>query len=98
MNEFDAAGEADMALALVAAHARAGQGQHWAQPFAAGGDDSARDLRDQDNRTVHPVDDGSVDLLNVVLGQRCQRVNGRLWTLLTFAVEVDDDAHDCLDS
>ena len=61
MDEFDRGGERDVARAAIAAEPRGGEGEHRAQPLAAGGDDMAGELRDQRDRAVHPLEDKRVD-------------------------------------
>ena len=77
VDELDAGGQVDVAVALVAAHAGRRQRQQRPQPLAAGGDDVRRELRDQGDRAVHPRDDGAVAGLQVrpdQLDQPGQRV------------------------
>ena len=63
-----------MPLALVAAQAGGGEGQHRPQPLAAGRDNVPGQLRDQRHRAVHPPDDQRVDPTQVGTEQPEQRI------------------------
>ena len=67
VNELDAGSQLDMALALVPSQAGRSEGQNRPQPLAAGGDDMASQLRNQSDRRMHAIDNGAVDLFQVVL-------------------------------
>ena len=93
MDQLDARGEPDMAFALVTAHPRGGEGDHRAEPLAAGGDDVAGELGHQQHRALHAVDDRAVDRFHVGSGQRRQPFQGRNPARLGFPRKLDDDAH-----
>ena len=77
VDELDRCGERDMAVAAVAAQPRASEGQHRAQPLAAGRDDVAGELRDQRHRAVHPIDNELVHPAEIVAEQPKQRIERR---------------------
>jgi hypothetical protein len=90
MDEFDAGRQRAVALAAaVAAEFRRGQGQHRPQPLAAGRDNMAGQLRDQRHRTLHLLDDPTIDGGHVVFDEAVQHVQRRLDRLFLF------DADDC---
>ena len=74
VDELDARGQPEMVLARVAAEPGGREGQHRAQPFAAGRDDVAGELRDERDRTVHPFDDEGVYLRHLAVQLRPQGV------------------------
>ena len=74
MDELDAGGELDVALASVAAQSCARERQQRAQPLPARGDDVGGELRNKRHRTVHPGYDGAVARLQVRLQHGCQGV------------------------
>ena len=87
VDELDGGGERDVAVAAIAAQPGAAEGQHRAQPLAAGRDDMPGELRDQRHRAVHPLDDQRVDPVEIALQQPEQGIERRL---RGFAVAIDD--------
>ena len=85
-------GELDVALALVVRHERRGEGQHRAQPLAAGRDQMIGHLRDHRDFGAGPGQDHGVDPLHVGGHQGDELVDaaaaGRM-----FFFERNDDAH-----
>ena len=68
VDELDAGGEVDMALALIAAQTGCAQRQHRPQPLVA------RQLRDQQHLALHLVEDDAVDAFHVSGAQTAQPV------------------------
>jgi len=91
MDEFDAGGELDVALAGIAAQAGGGQGQHRAQAFASGGDNVAGKLGNERNVAVHAADNGVVDQPKIIADQADQDLQGRRLTQLP--AQIDDNGH-----
>lgn len=94
MNELDGAGQADMAVALVAAELGRAEQQHGPEPLSAGRDDMARELRDERDGTVHLLEDEGVDLGEVVRHEGLQSIEGWFWTAAAFVIQIDDDGQE----
>ena len=84
VNKLDAGGQCLMAPAAIAAHAARGQGEHGAQPLAAGGDEMTGELRDQRHGTVHILQDQSVDDVQILGHQALQLVQRGFASACTF--------------
>lgn len=74
MNEFDSGGELVMARTGIIKQLGAGERQHRAHPFAATGDQMARQLGNQGDFRLHPVQNDAVDLIHVGGNQRHNRI------------------------
>ena len=74
MDELDRRGEAQVALAAIAAELRADQRQHRPHALAARRDQVAGELGDQPDRAVETGHDQLVDPLHVGFDQRLQRI------------------------
>ena len=70
VDELDAGGERQLPRAAIAAQPRREQGQDGPDPLAAGGDDVARQLGDQADLALHPVEDDAVDLVQLAGHER----------------------------
>ena len=91
VDKLDDRGEAEMAVAAIAAEPGRGQCQHRAQALAAGRHDMAGKLGNQRDPAVHAADDDFVDPRQIVRGQRHQPVQARPPTLVAFAVKLYDN-------
>ena len=74
MDELHAGRERHVPLPAMAAELRRGEGQQRPETLAASGDDVRRQLRDERDRALHPLDDEAVARLEVVGDERGERV------------------------
>ena len=82
MHEFDAGGELQMAVALVAAHAGGGEDKHGAQAFAAGGDEMVRHLGDGRDIRAGALDDQLIGAFKIGADEREQALQARFLSSL----------------
>jgi hypothetical protein len=94
VDEFHRARQSDLAVASIAAQLGRAQQQHGPQPLAAGGNDVARQLRDQRDRAVHFPEDQRIDPCQVVCHQVLEGVQRRARFAAAFVIEFDDDSQD----
>jgi hypothetical protein len=83
VDELDRGGQADMALAAMAAQPGRGEGEDRTDALAARGDKITGQLRDQLDRALHPLQDQGVHRLQILGdegGQAVERagIGGRL--------------------
>ena len=77
VDELDAGGQRQLPRAAIAAQSRREQREDRPDPLAAGGDDVARQLRDQADFALHPVEDDPVHLVELDGDERANAVELR---------------------
>ena len=78
VDELDRGGELVVAGAGIAQQICAGERQHRAHALAAAGDQMPRELGDQRDLALHPLEDDGVHAIHVRRDQRRQRLERRL--------------------
>ncbi len=93
MDKFDTGSQADMPFALVIAEPGRTQREHGAEALSARRDDMAGELRDQQDRALHLLQDDLVDSRHIGNRKIAQSVQRRRISVFKFVIKIDNDSH-----